>query len=264
MLSDRFLIRSPGWPVSGNAPSGRSLILRCSELGLLVDTPNSQFVTLDRCIPKTLWPFSRLGCLAQAVPAVNPLSSMCSFLSSFWIMCAVKTPKNAYFGVFRFTAYQRGMLGICSASAIPQGLTNLGGPPPLKLPTSRRPMNHALALTAVPYGGLFEETVTRWTRRQPDAGRDSNKTRPSAAPLNSGVESIHGIAYGAQHPLTVSRPSCIESVVGIAFRLHTGLKGGVPDAVRYPLMPSSDGNVERVGSIAFRPESFPLGVHTVL
>ncbi|KAJ7041827.1 hypothetical protein C8F04DRAFT_1176914 [Mycena alexandri] len=87
MLSDRFLIRSPGClgPVSGNVPNGRSLILRCSELGLLVDTPNSQFGMAWSCDGTrrvlVVNIIQQSESLAQAVPAVNPLSSMCSFLS---------------------------------------------------------------------------------------------------------------------------------------------------------------------------------------
>ncbi|KAJ7016506.1 armadillo-type protein [Mycena alexandri] len=63
MLSDRFLIRSPGWPVSGNAPSGRSLTLRCSELRLLVDTPNSQFALPKRYPSSIPYPVCAVFCL---------------------------------------------------------------------------------------------------------------------------------------------------------------------------------------------------------
>ncbi|KAJ7029562.1 hypothetical protein C8F04DRAFT_1398347 [Mycena alexandri] len=68
-------------------------------------------------------------------------------------------------------------------------------------------------------------------------------------------------------PSTASRPSCVESVVAIAFRcesLHPDYHGIVQHPVQYHLAFNFGGNVECIGGIAFRAESLHPGHHSIV
>ncbi|KAJ7718830.1 hypothetical protein B0H16DRAFT_1739817 [Mycena metata] len=68
-------------------------------------------------------------------------------------------------------------------------------------------------------------------------------------------------------PSTASRPSCIESVVAIAFRcesLHPDHHGISQHPVQYHLAFNFGGNVECIGGIAFRAESLHPGHHSIV